>query len=153
MWKWIVAGIGAAVAVAGLAIFFIAQFEPQGFADFFIGFTDNVEVTLNGEKTTVRFARLGEGVESEDRAWVIKKMIAVLGKSLLDHANVPAYEEYCRALIAAGEDKVLEREEFDNLHDMISDAVSDEEVGNWLEIYEELKKKDKKFDIHEVIGD
>ena len=153
MWKWIVAAVGAAIAVAALAIFFIAQIEPQGFADFFIGFTDNVEVDLNGEKTTVRFSRLGEGVEPEDRAWVIRKMIAALGKSLLDPANVPDYEEYCRALIAAGEDKTLDREEFANLGDMISDTVSDEDVDNWLAIYEELEKKGKKFDIEEVIGD
>ena len=153
MWKWILAGIVAAVGVAIIVVFFIAQIEPQGFAEFFIALSRDFDVNIGGERSRVSLSKLGDGVETEDYTYVIRKMLALLGKALLDPEQKTAYQEYCRALVEAGEDKTLDREEFFALRDMLPDAVTEEEIENWLDVYEELKKTGKEHNVFEVLGD
>ena len=136
--------IGIAVGGVFVIVFLVSTLMPQSMADFFMSFgASGYSVELeNGEMRTVEFTELGDGVEPDDRLFLMKKMIAL--HVLADY--VPQYEdelaEFNNALITASEDNILDSIEFLDLKKMHGDFMPEERVNDWINMAKELEKRD-----------
>ena len=141
--------VGIVVGGVFIIVFLISTLVPQSMADFFMSFGSahyNVELE-NGEMHAVEFTNLGDGVESEDRLFIMKKMIAL--HVLADYQTQYKDElaDFNNALIAAAEDKTLSSAELLDLKKMHEDFMPEERANNWIGMAKELEEREQTKDI------
>lgn len=141
MWKWILVGVGVLVGAAVVGVMIIAQVNPEGLADFVLTFAGNFNIEFDGMVQRVDLSRLGEGVEVADRSYVIKKVVLLRQMSETDKSLEGPCDEFKRAILAAAEDGILTRREFEELRRLHADIVSDDHVKHWLERIRELEER------------
>ena len=127
--------IVAALIVIGGITFALA---PQSLMDFFMAFGAEIHIEIDGERHTIKFSKLEDGLETPDRVFLFKKVtaFAVSKGSELERAQ----DEYIAALLKAADDRLLTNEEYKFLKEMHSDIMPKDRVDNW---FADVLKKDR----------
>jgi hypothetical protein len=147
MWKWVLVGVGIVVFLAILAGIMYIAIEPQGFTDFILNVVDKFDVTIDGKKLEVKINKFDKGLGPKDRTFLVKKMLVLFARTGQDPNGLQMSQEYNRALAKAADDQKLTREENSILREMFDDVVTEDDVNNWLDEFEKLKKSEKQGDI------
>ena len=152
MWKWILVGAGVVIGVGIMVVIILAISNPQGFAEFFFSISDEFDVTVDGESHTVKIDRFEGGMTVQERTYLLKKMLALLAMARKDDAHSDAWKSYSRAFYEMAQDHTLSAEEYRMLLDLHGDLVSDEDVNNWMQKFEDLDEHELEA-MEEVLGD
>ena len=139
--------VGILIAVVFLSLTLISTLNPQGLADFFMNIAaSDFNVEIGGERHDVKLKNLGEGVTSDDRLFVMQKMVVLyIMAEEEDRITPEIIEGYNKMILAAAEDEELSKvevEQFENYH---SDLVSKEQVRKWIKVAEEYEESAKEL--------
>ena len=151
MWKWILIGIGVLLGISVFAFIIFTTVNPAGCVDFILTSVDEYNIAVDGESHRVKIDKLEGDVTPEDRAFLVKKLLALTIMAQTDEDYKEASGKYGRAFLEMAEDNTLTEEEYLELKEMFSEIVSDEDVEDWLRKAEELEKSED-FDPGELIN-
>lgn len=133
--------IGIVLGSLLVLLFLFSTLMPQSMADLFMSFAaTSFDIKWKGEEHTIEFSTLGDGVEPEDRLFLMKKMVAFHVLAEYEREYRDDLDAFNEALIAASADKTLSSAEMLDLKMMYADILPDERVNHWIDMAKELEE-------------
>jgi hypothetical protein len=145
--------IGILIAVIVIGISAVSSLMPQKFTDFIFGFASaSFKLDSNDSDTQINL-ELGEGVTVDDRVFVFKKFLVATVIKDVEPDKEELAVDYVNALVLAGEDDVLSAVEVEQLRELHSDVLTEENVNNFIEWVEEYDDDGKFEEMKEYDND